>query len=239
MNSFTLDEQLDVVHRYILKRFATHQQLEDLIQEAKVVAWKMYMDGEDSQKICVKSRYRCLELISDPREPRWLGTPPRDGKNYAEKKGEETRQAIREYVTSYCKLHGHNPSNAEIAKHLGLATQSVAKHMDRLYLFTGPTDIRFSPLEGKFWEGSDDESHSVADHIKFGYSFEDDLVDKLDTWTFMKDSLDVRERTWVYHKVFEGLSYPQIAQLYGYSASLVSVVVRGAMKKLRAKREEQ
>lgn len=238
MNEYTLEEQLDVVHGYIFKRFAHHEYVDDLIQEAKIVAWKKYMDGEESQIICVKARYHCLDLISGKRKDRWLGSPPRESKDYAEKRGEETREKIRQYVTDYCKLHGHNPSNGEIARHMGMTSQNIKHHMDRLYLFTGPTDINFTPLDTPFRDESG-EVHDVSDHIKFGYSFEDELVSKMDTWNLMKETLDEREKAWVYHKVFEGLSQPQIAKLYGYSANMVSIVIRGAMKKMREYGDDQ
>jgi DNA-directed RNA polymerase specialized sigma24 family protein len=238
VNEYTLDKQLDVVHGYIVKRFGTHQMIEDLLQEAKVVAWKKYMDGKTSKEICVAARFHCLDLISGRRKDRWLGSPPRESKDYAEVKGEATREKIRQYIHGYCTLHGHNPSSPEIAKAVGLSAATVKHHMGRLYRFTGPTEFYTESLDIGFQDDSG-ETHSIVDHIKFGYTFENELVDKMDTRTLMNETLDAREKAWVYHKMFEGLSQPQIAQLYGYSANMVSLVVRGAMKKMRERREEQ
>jgi DNA-binding CsgD family transcriptional regulator len=234
----TLEDTLAIVDKYIVKRYATHHALDDLRQEAQIFAWKDYQAGDhDSKGICVRAAYRVLALIGKDKpdsKAQWTGhIECKEGqmRNYAA--GEASRDKIRMYVTDYTKLHGHSPSVAEVAKNLGMNRQNVNQHMQRLYTFTTQGKYTESPLETGFTEGSTEETHSVADSVRYGYTFENELIHRLDTYALMVETLDERERTWTYMHVFMGRTHGEIADQYGYSRNMVSIVVRKSMTKLK------
>jgi len=238
----TLDDAIERVEGYALKKFHSHHAIDDLLQEARIVAWKGYQNDHDIRKICVDTRYRILDLISGKRKDQWFGHATegklkgaaKAGKVYGQKDGEENRARIREYLTSYTKLHDHVPSTAEIARGLGISRQTVAHHLDRLYLFTGNTEFSVTSLDTpKHFEG-EEVGNSVVDNMKFGYSFEDALVDRMDTRNLMNEVLTDREKSWLYLAMYQDKTQPEIAAMYGYSRNMVSIVIRGAKAKLKS-----
>lgn len=230
-----LDDVLYRVEGYILKKFyhLPQYQLEEMVQEANILAWKKHLDGKSIKEICVAAKFRVIALLREDNRTLFTGQPSvHGGRNYEENSGKETRAKIREYIESYTRLHDHRPSQTEIAKHLGITRPSVAEHMKRLWMFSGPTEFHQESLDKNFDSG-DDEQYSVTETMKFGYSFENDLIARLDTHAVMRKTLEPRERLWMYHAVFEGYEYKQIADRYGYSRSMVAHVLRQARNKLK------
>lgn len=237
----SLDQALYRAEGYTIKKFNSHHLFEDLLQEALVVCWKGYQEGLAMQKICVNIKYRCLDLLTGKRKDQWLGHATegkvkgaaKQGKQYSQSSGEETRRKIREYIDSYTRLHGHRPSTTEIATHVGVSGSTIKQHLQRLYLFTGNTEFSLTSLDAPRQVGGEDVRASVIDSIKYGYAFEEELVTKMDTRNLMNSVLDEREKTWLYLAYFEQKSQQEIADLYGYSHNLVGLVLRKAKRKLR------
>lgn len=238
-----LDDVLYRVEGYILKKFyhLPHYQLEEMVQEAKIVAWKHHLDGMSVKLICIKARYRVIQLLQNTHN--LTGQPScHDGRSYEEAGGRDTRVKIREFIESYTRLHDHRPSNAEIGRHLGLSTATISEHMKRLWMFSGPSDYtEISFDQPKAWDphptssqrGSSGQDESLVDTVHYGYSFENELISRIDTYALMRERLEPRERQWMYHFVFEGYEQTQIADRYGYSRSTVRNVIRSAREKLK------
>lgn len=233
MQDLTLEETLSRVERKIRSLYHTHENVDDFVQEAHVHAWKSYQKGEDFSYTLVGAKYKVLQLISDPRGHHWTGHIKLD-RVINQVSGEETREKIREYIADYNRLHGHVPAPIEIAKHLGMTRQTVRAHLERLHLFSGPPISSVTSLDAppKFLD--DDDSRTMADFVTHGATFEDQLINRIDTFAWIRDTLtDDRERTFTYLAVFEDLAYKDIGALYGSSVTAVTKVVRRALKRMR------
>jgi DNA-directed RNA polymerase specialized sigma24 family protein len=240
MQELTLEETLARVERKIRSLYHTHGSVDDLVQEAHIHAWKSYQKGEEFSYTLVGAKYKVLQLISDTKNSHhWTGHIKAD-RVIEQASGVETREKIREYMDGYNRLHGHLPTPIEIAKHLGMARQTVRAHLERLYLFSGPQLTSVTSLDATPTFLSEDDGRSVADFIKGGNSFEDQLINKIDTFRWIKESLpDERERTFAYLAVFEDYAYKDIGALYGSSVTAVTKVVRKAMKRMREELNDQ
>lgn len=233
MSDLTLEETLFRVERKIRSLYRTHENVDDFVQEAHIHAWKSYQRGEEFSYTLVGAKYKVLQLISDPKGHHWTGHIKRD-RVINQVSGEETREKIREYIRDYNRLHNHMPAPVEIANHLGLTRQTVRAHLERLYLFSGPELTSVTSLDAppKFLD--DDDDRTMADFVHYNQSFEDQLIDKIDTFRWIQESLpDVRERTFTYLAVFEDLAYKDIGARYGSSVTAVTKVVRKALKRMR------
>lgn len=238
----SLEETLSRVRGHTLKLFKGHELLDDLLQEAAISAWKDYQDGESMGRIIMRSKYRVLGLISEKSTQyrKWTGTlPGARNHEYEEKEGAESRKKIREYLSSYTKLHGHKPSVPEIAKHMGMSRQSIYRHLDRLWLFSGNTEFQLvsADTHPKYWDGESDET--VANRVTFGSSFEDDLIDRIDTLRWVREQTDERERTFLYYKIFKQLTNQEIGTLWGVHKNTVDNITRKALTRMREALNDQ
>lgn len=242
MTELSLEETLSRVRGHIIRLFNGHEMLDDLLQEAAISAWKDYQDGSPMGRIIMRSKYRVLGLISQKstQYEKWTGRlPGARNHEYEEKEGAESREKLREFLTSYTKLHGHQPSVPEMAKHMGMSRQSIYRHLDRLWLFSGNREFKLLSMDAhpKFWDGDSDEK--VADQINYGYAFEDQLVNSIDTYRWIRNQTDDRERTWIYYKVFRQMTNPEIATMFGVHKNTVDNVCRAAFKRMREELNDQ
>jgi len=242
MTELSLDETLSRVRGHIIKLFKGHELLDDLLQEAAISAWKDYQDGASMGRIIMRSKYRVLGLISEKstQYEKWTGRlPGARNHEYEEKEGAESRDKLREFISSYTKLHGHQPSVPEMAKHMGMSRQSIYRHLDRLWLFSGNREFKLLSFDGyaQFWDGDSDER--VSDITKFGFAFEDELISNIDMFRWLRDQTDDRERSFVYYKVFKQLTAKEIGILFGVHKSTVEQVVYRAFKRMREELNDQ
>lgn len=236
MTELSLDETLSRVRGHIIKLFKGHELLDDLLQEAAISAWKDHQDGASMGRIIMRSKYRVLGLISEKstQYEKWTGRlPGARNHEYEEKEGAESREKLRAFITSYTKLHGHQPTAVEMAKHMNMSRQSIYRHLDRLWLFSGSKEFQVLSMDAhpKFWDGESDEG--IFDLVPFGQPFEDRLIEDIDTFRWLRDQTDERERTFVYYKVFKGMTAKEIGLIFGVSKSLVEQVVYRAFKRMR------
>lgn len=236
MTELSLDEALSRVRGHIIKHFKGHELLDDLLQEAAISAWKDYQDGASMGRIIMRSKFRVLGLISEKSTQygKWTGhLPGARSHEYEEKEGAEHREKLREFISSYTRLHGHKPSVPEMAKHMDMTRQSIYRHLDRLWLFSGNTEFKVLSFDhyAQFWDGESDER--VSDITKFGFQFEDELIDNIDTFRWLRNQTNDRERTFVYYKVFKQMTAKEIGALFGVHKSTVEQVVYKAFKRMR------
>jgi DNA-directed RNA polymerase specialized sigma24 family protein len=86
----------------------------------------------------------------------------------------------------------------------------------------------------------DDDGRTMADFVHYSRSFEDQLIDRIDTYRWIQECLpDDRERTFTYLAVFEDLPYKDIGSQYGSSVTAVTKVVRRALKRMREDLNDQ
>lgn len=233
--SYSFEETLSRVEGFIRWKFASRQSdVDDLVQEALVTVWKRWEDGvRDFTLLRVKGFYKALSMLDDCN---WTGQPHRNGPGvvHKTKQGEETRAKIKEYIDSYMRLHNHKPTHVEIGKHLGITPQTVTNHMKRLHLFQDLGPVSFQPIEenARFQDTGGDAD--PINNIRFGYSFENQLVDRLDTENFLRENLHGDQLEWTTLFVFKGLVYQDIADMYGVHRNTVRNVVRSAIEKMKS-----
>lgn len=237
MTELSLDETLSRVRGHIIKLFNGHEWLDDLLQEAAISAWKDHQAGMPMSRIIMRAKFRVLGLISEKstQYEKWTGRlPGARNHEYEEKEGAEHREKLREFISSYTGLHGHKPSVPEMAKHMDMTRQSIYRHLDRLWLFSGNREFKLLSMDSfaRFWDGTTGEERA-SDVVRFGFEFEDRLINNLDTFNWLKNQTDERERTFIYCKVFKQMTAKEIGALYGIHKSTVEQVVYRAFKRMR------
>src|SRR4051812_10351195 len=136
MNS-DLEDTLDRVRRLIGRRYAGHSEVEDLIQEGRIAAWRAWEAGErDQQQLFYKALNRAGDLLKE-------GQPfgkPRANSSVNRKQGAATREKLRVFIDEYVRLHDKRPTYKEMGEAAGISYQSVSVHLKRLYMFSGAAD---------------------------------------------------------------------------------------------------
>jgi hypothetical protein len=245
MNDLTLDETLSVVEGFIRKKFPllpAHPLQDDLLQEAQIKAWKDYMEGHNTKAICVRAKYRIMNLMKadDPQYTgeQWTGhiTQGRDHQDH--KAGREAREKIEEFVKGYRKLHGHEPMIVEIAKATGIHRSNVKKHMDRMYLFSGPGLTTVATLDDYTVGNGEDADTPVIDkisHRRRHGNFEDLLCEWIDTTEILLTHVpDKQDRVWTYLWIYGDKSQSDIAREFGVPRHVVEKAIKRVAITLKA-----
>lgn len=237
VTELTLDETLSLVEGFIRKQFprlANHHLEDDLLQEAHIKAWKDYLDGLSPKAICVRAKFRLLNLMKadDPQYTgeQWTGhiTQGRDHQDH--KKGRETRERILEFVQGYRKLHGHEPMVVEIAKATGVDKGNVKKHMDRMYLFSGAWLTAVATLDDYAVGNGEDKDIPVIDRISHKHrhgNFEEEICEWLDTTHLLITHVpDKQDRVWAYLWIYGDKTQSDIAREFGVPRHVVEKAIK-------------
>lgn len=246
MQELTLEETLSIVEGFIRKQFSrlpSHHLHDDLLQEAQIKAWKDYHDGHTTRAICVRAKYRVMSLlkVDDPQYTgeQWTGhiTQGRDHQDH--KKGRETRELILEFVQGYRKLHGHEPMIVEIAKATGVNKSNVKKHMDRMYLFSGPGLTTVATLDDYTVGNGEDKDVPVIDRISHRFkhgNFEDLICEWIDTTQLLEDHVpDKQDRVWTYLWIYGDKTQSDIAREFGVPRHVVEKAIKRVATVLKEK----
>lgn len=232
MERLTLEETLADVTGRISRRFAGTANLDDLVQEARISAWKDYEQGKDLKHIRVRAKYRVMGLLNAGKPSRqmngahpqqWTGhlTANRDHQNH--KDGEVVRQKIRQFMSEFRALHGREANSYEIAPAVGLSRATVISHLKRLYLFSGPyleTVTSIEALPGLEWKSRDNVETFVCSEVDLSRLFQEHVPNE-------------RHRTWLYMLVYEGKTYGEIGKEFGTSSAYIGQALRKILGHLK------
>lgn len=136
-----VDYILDKVRARVFSKYRTHRDVEDLMQEASIKAWKLceeHPDWDDA-RIIYSATMKAQSLVSDLSGEAPTGKPIHVVQHKQQASGEASREKIRKYLSDYIRLHGTQPTKSKIADDLGMSRRNVIFHMNRLYLFEGAT----------------------------------------------------------------------------------------------------
>lgn len=127
---------------------------DDLVQEAYISMWRKVPEvreeeGSTTAFFRAVARQRMKAVLSDDR--RYTGrTTEESAKSvgqHAKKKGDETRQRIRDFITSYRAEHQTEPTQGEIARSLGMNSGNVNRHMKRMHMSVEAKPIKAGSLD--------------------------------------------------------------------------------------------
>jgi DNA-directed RNA polymerase specialized sigma24 family protein len=228
----TLEDILDHVEKRMLKRYAKHHDFEDLMQEAKIWAWREYEAGNrDRWDILRIANNRARNLYQDNSGSQMLGKPAksRDGKRDA--RGDASKAKIRQYMEEHIALHNEKPTTRQIAEATGMQYANVWHHLKNLEVrkeTQAATDIDvwifpFDIEEGKV---------NPPSYEDYG-NFEHHLVRRLVIQDYMA-RLPEKERAAVYYKFWEDRTNQGIADgLGGYTAQVGANWLKKGVERLR------
>jgi DNA-directed RNA polymerase specialized sigma24 family protein len=128
--------------------------VDDLIQEGYIAMWRAAdADAENlAAYLTTAARHRMLSVKDGRPQLGSSGPAPSSVKP----RGEQTRQRIRDFQRTYRSEHGDDPSQAQIARELGLDPSTVSEQVRRMRTFTVvavPSDAPLS-LDGLLDAGS-------------------------------------------------------------------------------------
>lgn len=132
-----VDSILDKVRAKVYAKYRTHRDVEDLVQEASIKAWKLcneHPDWDDA-RIVYFAAMKAQSIVSDKSGEAPTGKPVNHTQYKAQSSGDASREKIRQYLDTYMRIHGTQPTKTKIADDLGMSRRNVAYHMNRLYLF--------------------------------------------------------------------------------------------------------
>jgi DNA-binding transcriptional ArsR family regulator len=243
----SLEDTLRIVEGYLYPKFKFREDLDDLLQEGSISAWKDYVSGKSVKAICVRAKYRVLGLLNadsphpetrdEGKRQTWTGNVLSGRDHQDHKAGREAREKISEWVQSYRKLHGHEPMTTEISKALGMHHSTVTNHLERMYLFSGPYLKEVRTLDGHMMTSGEDTDIPVLDRFsaarKHG-QFDDLVCEWIDTVTLLRENIpNDQDRTWTYMYIYEGKTQGDIAQEFGVPRHHVQVAIRRTLNTLK------
>lgn len=226
----TLEDILEHVEKRIIYRYRAHHDFDDLLQEAKIYAWREWEAGNrDRYEILRIANNRARNLYQDKSGSQMLGKPEksRDGKRDA--RGDASKAKIRAYMEEYIALHNEKPTTRQIAEGTGMQYANVWHHMknlavrkevqDDIDVWVFPFDIE----EGKV---------NPPSYEDYG-NFEHHLVRRLVIQDYMA-RLPEKERAAVYYKFWEDRTNQGIADgLGGYTAQVGANWLKKGVDRLR------
>lgn len=227
----SLEDILDHVEKRMQKRYAKHHDFEDLMQEAKIWAWREYEAGNrDRWDILRIANNRARNLYQDNSGSKPLGKPAatKDGSRNA--KGDASKAKIRQYMEEHIALHNEKPTTRQVAEATGMKYANVWHHMKNLAVRkeVQPNDIDvwvfpFDIEDGRINPPSFEE---------FG-CFETHLIRRLVIQDYMA-RLPEKERAAVYYKFWEDRTNQGIADgLGGYTAQVGANWLKKGVERLR------
>lgn len=226
----SLEDILDHVEKRMLKRYAKHHDFEDLMQEAKIYAWREYEAGNrDRYEILRIANNRARNLYQDKSGSQMLGKPEksRDGKRDA--RGDASKAKIRQYLEEYIALHNEKPTTQQIADGTGMKYHNVWHHLKNLAVrkeVQHDIDVWVFPFdmeEGKV------NPPSFEDYGSFEYA----LLRRLVIEDYLA-RLPEKERAAIYYKFWEDKTNQGIADgLGGYTAQVGANWLKKGLDRLR------
>lgn len=230
-----LEDLLDHVEKRIIKRYLKHHDFEDLLQEAKVYAWREWENGNrDRWDILRIANNRARNLYQDKSGSQQTGKPPKSKDFSTNAKGEATRVKIRSYIEEFVNLHDRKPTTNEVADGVGMKYATVWHQLKQIEvrresvaidvtMWSMPLDIEdgtMNPPAGGLAMGEDG-------------NFETKLIRRLVIAEYL-DRCPEKERLALYYKFWEDRTNQGIADgLGGYTAQVGANWLKKGLERLR------
>lgn len=229
-----LEDLLNHVEKRIIKRYLKHHDFEDLMQEAKIYAWREWENGNrDRWDILRIANNRARNLYQDKSGSKPLGAPEksRDGKRDA--KGDASKAKIRAFMQEYIDLHDTKPTTQEIADGTGMKYANVWHHMKNLAIRGGDVKaLEFVDMPLDIEDGTMNPGHGDLAMGEDG-NFENPLVRRLMITEYL-DRCPEKERLALYYKFWEDRTNQGIADgLGGYTAQVGANWLKKGLERLR------
>lgn len=229
---------IDKVRARVYSRYRTHTDVDDLMQEASIHAWKRWQENPewDEAKIVYHAAMKAQSLVSAKSGEAPTGKPKTVAANRKQANGEASREKLKAYLHEYVTLHGKEPTNTQIARDLGMSTTNVRFHRKRLHLFDGeidPKSVKVYSLEAGM-DASDAGENSPA----WVYRLPRVLVDYEGAATASEvrqavRNLKDRERLFLYLEFWQEKSYVEIGRELGLGGGYVNKLRKQILANLR------
>jgi len=137
-----IDTLIDKVRGRVYFRYRTHSEVDDLMQEASIQAWKRWTEHPDwdEARIIHHAVLKAQSLVSANSGEVPTGKPKTTSVQRKQANGEASREKLKTYLREYVKLHGTEPTNTQIERDLGMSRSNIRFHRKRLHLFDGAMD---------------------------------------------------------------------------------------------------
>lgn len=229
---------IDKVRARVYYRYRTHVDVDDLMQEASIHAWKRWEETPDwdEARIIYHAVMKAQSLVSAKSGEVPTGKPKNTAAQRKQANGEASREKLKAYLHEYAKLHGKEPSNTQIARDLGMSTTNVRFHRNRLHLFDGEID----PKSAKVYslEAGLDAANAGEDSPAWVYRLPKVLVDYEGAATASEvrravRNLKDRERLFLYLEFWQEKSYVEIGRELGLGGGYVNKLRKQILANLR------
>ncbi|MCA1841241.1 MAG: hypothetical protein ABR585_12890 [Gemmatimonadaceae bacterium] len=120
------------VTKRINAKYGTHGEKEDALQEALIRAWKDHQEGsyDFNHMVNRAENWARKYLFPGSNAQKATGSTRVDTSGFVRKP--ELREKIRLFMDEYLRLHGKKPSQATVAKSLGMTQSSVSYYLKRM-----------------------------------------------------------------------------------------------------------
>lgn len=231
----SLEAIISTVRGAVHKRYRTHAECDDLVQEAAVYAWRKHEEGGSDLDCFLAGKNRARTLVHSLKEgvgDTYLGKPVNRTAHFQQSRGEAMREKIRMYIRDYTKLHGSEPSNLNTAKNVGTSHNNVRHHRAQMNNFAGQPTKR--PTYISMNEILDTDSASQVFWLaklptsEFG---EDTLLTQVAIRKAMA-TLSPRDRMMLYLEFWYDRTYVSIGEEIGLKTNHMHAVRKKALAQL-------
>ena len=116
----------------VRRRYHSHGDCDDAVQEALIRAWKDYESGKYEPKHIVNrsATWARKYLFPGSNAQKATGSTRVDTSGYV--RNPQIREKIRLYMDEYIQLHGRKPSQVTVAKAIGISQSQVSYYLKKM-----------------------------------------------------------------------------------------------------------
>lgn len=235
--TLTLESIIDKVRAKVYSKYRTRSDVDDLMQEASVLAWRKHSETDwDDAKVIYHAARKADSLVSGKSGEVPTGKPVNYTKR-TQSTGDASREKLRAYLTEYEKIHGEAPTNAHVAKALGMNYNNVRYHRNRLHLFDGEVNKR-SAYVLSLSEGLDALNNDSQDVPGWMFQLPSEelnteaLDTKIDVRRAIAKTLNDRDKRFLFLEFWLDKSYVDIGKELGFSGAYATKMHRRILAKV-------
>lgn len=233
-----IDSIVSKVRSRVYYHYRTHSEVEDLMQEACIQAWKKWTDEPDwdEARLVYFGVMKAKSLVSAKSGEVPTGKPRNTASNRKQANGEASREKLKTYLRDYSKLHGQEPTNTQIARDLGMSTTNVRFHRKRLHLFDGEIDSTSAKIYSL--DAGMDAAAAGEDTPAWMYRIPSVTVDYEGAATASEirhavSQLKERERLFLYLEFWKERTYVEIGRELGLGGGYIHKLRKQILSNLR------
>lgn len=221
------NDLITLVQGAIAKKYGTHSDQEDLIQEASFFAWKKHEAGGTDLECYFAGRDRARSMVYSLKTgtgDAFTGKPVNRNEYRVQANGEAVREKIRMYIGEYTKLHGHEPNNSEISRGVGTSHNNVRHHKKHLHLFSKTTSMNPHTLSLDAAHDASQDNGSASSWLSNLPSLppdDDSVAARVDVGRALA-TLSQKDRDFLYLEFWEDQTYASIGKQLGYKPNYVN-----------------